>query len=113
MKKCTLCIDRIYDENLPEDERKPACVLACPSRARVFGDIDDPDSEASRWIREGKGYKVMPEAGTDPANHYLPKRQMKIELDEDELQVKNHAIVTTEKTITSYRETISEDVAVP
>ncbi|MGD8681749.1 MAG: 4Fe-4S dicluster domain-containing protein, partial [Lysobacterales bacterium] len=31
MKKCTLCVDRIYDESLPESERKPACVLACPT----------------------------------------------------------------------------------
>ncbi|MBI4688456.1 MAG: 4Fe-4S dicluster domain-containing protein, partial [Nitrospirae bacterium] len=45
MKKCTLCADRIYNENLPEEERKPACVLSCPTRARVFGDIDDPQSE--------------------------------------------------------------------
>jgi len=29
MKKCTLCVDRIYDQNLPEAQRKPACVLAC------------------------------------------------------------------------------------
>lgn len=34
MKKCTLCVDRIYDESLPESERKPACVLACPTRDR-------------------------------------------------------------------------------
>ena len=113
MKKCTLCVDRIYNEKLPEEERKPACVLACPSRAREFGDIDDPNSEASRWIREGKGYKVLPEAGTDPANHYLPKRPVTIELDEDELQVKPHSIVTTEQKVTSYKESISEDVAVP
>ena len=34
MKKCTLCVDRIYDEALPERERQPACVLACPTHAR-------------------------------------------------------------------------------
>ena len=34
MKKCTLCIDRITDETIPEAQRKPACVLACPSEAR-------------------------------------------------------------------------------
>ena len=31
MTKCTLCVDRIYDEALPERDRKPACVLACPT----------------------------------------------------------------------------------
>ena len=42
MTKCTLCVDRINDETLPEAERKPACVLACPTNARLFGDIHDP-----------------------------------------------------------------------
>ena len=36
MKKCTLCVDRIYDENLPEADRIPACVAACPTSARHF-----------------------------------------------------------------------------
>ena len=48
MKKCTLCVDRIYDESLPEEERQPACVLACPTHARHFGDFDDPQSEVSK-----------------------------------------------------------------
>jgi len=51
MKKCTLCVDRIYDEALPEAERKPACVLACPTNARLFGDVHDADSEVSEMIR--------------------------------------------------------------
>jgi len=34
MTKCTLCVDRIYDESLPEERRKPSCVLAA-RRARV------------------------------------------------------------------------------
>ena len=47
MKKCTLCVDRIYDEQLPEEERQPACVMTCPTHARFFGDLDDPDSEVN------------------------------------------------------------------
>ena len=31
MKKCTLCVDRIYNENLPEEDREPACVRTCPT----------------------------------------------------------------------------------
>ncbi|MGY9013475.1 MAG: 4Fe-4S dicluster domain-containing protein, partial [Rhodobacterales bacterium] len=30
MKKCTLCVDRIYNENLPEEDRVPSCVRTCP-----------------------------------------------------------------------------------
>ena len=75
MKKCTLCVDRIYDESLPEKERKPACVMACPTNARLFGDVNDPESEVSTAIREKGGYQLMPEWGTQPANHYLPRRK--------------------------------------
>ena len=53
MKKCTLCVDRIYNTALPEAERQPACVLACPTHARFFGDLDDPASHVSR-ITAGK-----------------------------------------------------------
>ncbi len=113
MKKCVLCVNRIYNENLPEEERKPACVLACPTRARIFGDIDDPGSEASKAIREKHGYKLLPETGADPSTHYLPQRKIKVELDEDELCVKPLAIVTIEKKITSYKEQIIDDFMSP
>ena len=85
MKKCTLCVDRIYDESLPENERKPACVMACPADARLFGDISDPESDVSSAIRESGGYQLMPEWGTKPANHYLPRRKARITIHEDEL----------------------------
>ena len=42
MTKCTLCVDRIYDEAAARADRKPACVMACPTNARLFGDIQDP-----------------------------------------------------------------------
>jgi Fe-S-cluster-containing dehydrogenase component len=47
--------------------------LACPSNARLFGDVHDPDSEVSTAIRERGGYPLMPEWDTRPANHYLPR----------------------------------------
>ena len=75
MKKCTLCADRIADERLPPQDRRPACVMACPTNARLFGDIHDPASEVSVAIRERGGYALMPEWGTKPANHYLPRRK--------------------------------------
>jgi len=86
MKKCTLCVDRIYDRNLPEDRRKPVCVLACPTSARLFGDIHDPNSEASIAIRERGGYQLQPEWGTQPANQYLPRRKTRVHIHVDELQ---------------------------
>ena len=75
MTKCTLCVDRIYDQTKPASERKPACVMACPTNARLFGDIHDPESDVSKAISERDGYQLMPEWGTKPANHYLPRKK--------------------------------------
>ena len=77
MKKCTLCIDRIYNENLDEEDRKPACVLTCPSKARHFGDLGDPNSDVSKLVAERGGYDLMPEMGFKPTNKYLPPRPRK------------------------------------
>ena len=74
MKKCTLCIDRIYNENLPEIDREPACVRTCPSGARHFGDFADPDSQVSKLVAARGGFDLMPEQGTKPTNKYLPPR---------------------------------------
>lgn len=74
MKKCTLCIDRIYNENLPSEERQPACVMVCPVNARHFGDLGDPDSEISELVAQRRGTDLMPELGYKPVNKYLPPR---------------------------------------
>jgi Fe-S-cluster-containing dehydrogenase component len=74
MKKCTLCIDRIYNETLDEVDRVPACVSTCPTSARTFGDFADPESEVSRKVAERGGYDLMPEMGYGPTNKYLPPR---------------------------------------
>ena len=86
MKKCTLCVDRIYDTTMTDEERRPACVRACPTSARLFGDIHDPESVVSKAIRESGGYQLMAEWGTNPANHYLPRRKTKLRIREDELE---------------------------
>lgn len=77
MKKCTLCVDRIYDETLEEIDRQPACVITCPAHARYFGDFDDPESEVSKITRERGGFGLMPELGYNPTNKYLPPRPQK------------------------------------
>jgi Fe-S-cluster-containing dehydrogenase component len=77
MQKCTLCVDRIYNETLDERDRKPACVLACPTRARHFGDLGDAESDVSKLVEERSGYALMPELGYKPVNRYLPPRPRK------------------------------------
>jgi sulfite dehydrogenase (quinone) subunit SoeB len=77
MKKCTLCIDRIYNETFDPRDRVPACVATCPVSARHFGDLGDPDSDVSRLVAERGGYDLMPEMGYQPTNKYLPPRPHK------------------------------------
>jgi Fe-S-cluster-containing dehydrogenase component len=74
MQKCTLCVDRIYNESFDAYDRQPACVMACPTRARHFGDLGDPESAVSQLVAERGGYDLMPDLGYKPVNKYLPPR---------------------------------------
>lgn len=75
MKKCTLCVDRIYDEQLAEADRQPACVLACPTHARHFGDFDDPQSRVSLLSASRGQQSMLDELGYKPTNSYLSPRK--------------------------------------
>jgi Fe-S-cluster-containing dehydrogenase component len=79
MKKCTLCIDKIYNETLRPESRVPACVSTCPAGARHFGDLGDPESEVSKLSAARGGYALMPEQDCKPVNRYLPPRPRKKE----------------------------------
>jgi len=77
--KCAFCKHRI-DEGLDKGlapgvdaEATPFCVVNCPVKARYFGDLDDPDSEVSRLIRERDGAQLLKEKGTDASIYYLPR----------------------------------------
>ena len=61
MKKCTLCVDRIYNETFAPEDRIPACVRACPTGARHFGDLGDPDSAVSQLVEGAR--RLRPAAG--------------------------------------------------
>ncbi|MBP5857749.1 4Fe-4S dicluster domain-containing protein [Marivibrio halodurans] len=84
MKKCTLCVDRIYNSALPADMRVPACVSTCPAGARSFGDLGDPESDVSKLVAARGGYDLMPEQGCKPTNKYLPPRPRRMEATGDD-----------------------------
>ncbi len=74
MKKCTLCIDRIYNEKLEEVDRVPACVVDLPDRRAPFRRSRRPEFGRLELVAERGGYDLMPELGYKPANKYLPPR---------------------------------------
>jgi len=65
IEKCTFCVHRV------EKGLDPACVTGCPVKALVFGDLDDPESTASRLLREKEPFRLLEEAGTEPRVHYV------------------------------------------
>ncbi|TWA91866.1 tetrathionate reductase beta subunit [Azospirillum brasilense] len=74
--KCTFCVHRV------EAGLLPACVETCVGGARVFGDLNDPDSAVSTLVREGNPKVLKPEQGTQPRVFYLgldPRFQGKVD----------------------------------
>jgi molybdopterin-containing oxidoreductase family iron-sulfur binding subunit len=46
-------------------------VQSCPSKALVFGDLNDPESEVSRLFESPRGGKLLEDLGTIPKVQYL------------------------------------------
>jgi len=77
--KCNFCKEKI-DKGLAsglwpgiDREATPNCVNNCPVKARLFGDLDDRESEVSRLIEERGGFVLRPEFQTEPSVYYLPR----------------------------------------
>ncbi|KKK99546.1 hypothetical protein LCGC14_2631680 [marine sediment metagenome] len=64
-QKCDFCLHRIEQGILP------ACVNTCNARARVFGDLNDPNSAISRLIAANAVQTLRPAMGTDPRVFYI------------------------------------------
>ena len=83
MEKCTFCIQRIRQakDNAKDDGRRkvrdgevnPACVQSCPTKAMVFGDLNDDNSQVAKMAKNPRGYHVLKELNTLPSIVYLKK----------------------------------------
>jgi molybdopterin-containing oxidoreductase family iron-sulfur binding subunit len=64
-EKCTFCVQR------SREGRLPACVEACPTGARVFGNLLDPKSEIRFVLKHKKVFRLKEDLGTDPKFWYF------------------------------------------
>jgi Fe-S-cluster-containing dehydrogenase component/formate-dependent nitrite reductase membrane component NrfD len=63
--KCNYCVHRV------EQDLLPACVVVCPVKAILAGDIDDPTSEIAQTIGHQPVTVRKPEQGTKPKVFYV------------------------------------------
>lgn len=65
MEKCHFCLHRTREGRLP------ACLEACPTGARVFGNINDPESEINWVLKSKRVFILKEELGTQPSFFYF------------------------------------------
>lgn len=65
MEKCTFCLHRT------RKGRYPACAEVCPTGARKFGNLKDPESEVRKIIERERVYVLKEDLGTVPKFYYV------------------------------------------
>lgn len=87
VEKCAFCYQRI-DRGLElgltpgvDPDATPACCVACPTGARLFGDLNDPESAVSKILREHTSYRLRDDLGTGPRVYYLPADPKEMEVE--------------------------------
>ncbi len=93
MEKCTYCVQRINharieakkeDREIRDGEIVTACQQVCPTRAIIFGDMNDPNSEVSRLKASKLNYGLLTDLNTRPHTTYLARlRNPNPELEEE------------------------------
>lgn len=83
MEKCTFCVQRIREaqnnakndgREVADGEIQPACASSCPTKAIVFGNLNDHEAEVYKKSQDARSYKVLDShLNTQPAVNYLAK----------------------------------------
>jgi len=86
MEKCTFCQHRIdpgVERGLTpgvDPQATPACVIACPTVARIFGDLNDPESPISKALSETTlTIRLREDLSTSPKVYYIPPQEQSSE----------------------------------
>jgi Fe-S-cluster-containing dehydrogenase component len=80
-EKCSFCYQRIDRGKAlgltpgVDADATPACVVACPTGARMFGDLNDPNSNVSMALKGNVHYRLRENLGTGPRVYYLPAEE--------------------------------------
>ncbi len=85
VEKCNFCHGRYHAakakaaaegrREIDPADYQPACVEACPSRAIVFGDLNDPSSEVAKLAHSPEAFRLLPKLGTEPKVYYRTHRE--------------------------------------
>jgi len=82
MEKCTYCVQRIERKRIDtriehrlikDGELETACQQGCPTRAIVFGSLNDANSKVSQLHADPRRYDLLYEIGTRPRTIYLTR----------------------------------------
>ena len=65
VEKCIFCEHRVKKGELPH------CVVACPAKARIFGDLNDASSEPAGQLKKFKSFRLKEERKTRPNVSYI------------------------------------------
>jgi len=69
--KCDFCEDRL------KRGKEPACVVTCPTKTRVFGDLNNPDSLVAQMLKKEKLVQIAaPQINTRPNIYYFEGTQL-------------------------------------
>jgi molybdopterin-containing oxidoreductase family iron-sulfur binding subunit len=65
VEKCLFC------DHLVKQGKLPFCVTACPADARIFGDLNDPNSAVSKLLAKYRPWQLKDHLGTKPKVFYI------------------------------------------